>query len=140
MKWIGWLSVVIWVKCTHAITHVRDMLMSMCKLGNSNSLWEFQLQGLCRGGMLSRDKIGTCICWVLYESVRRLYCTESSWIRVLYEIVSWSMIYIIYDSGVFSFMLSQKNLCMCSWYFTLWSWFNLRKNISRSNYVFNNGI
>jgi hypothetical protein len=25
---------------------------------------------------------------LLYDSVRRLYCTESSWIRVLYEIVS----------------------------------------------------
>jgi hypothetical protein len=25
---------------------------------------------------------------ILYDSVRRLYCTKSSWIRVLYEIVS----------------------------------------------------
>jgi len=38
------------------ITHAMDMLMSMCKLGNlwmSNSLWEFKLQRLCRGGKLS---------------------------------------------------------------------------------------
>jgi hypothetical protein len=26
-----------------------------------------------------------CICLFVYDSVRRLYCTESSWIRVLYE-------------------------------------------------------
>ena len=68
-------------------------------------------------------KIGTCICWFVYDSVKRLYCTKSSCITVLYEIVSWFMIYIIYDSGVFSFMLSRKNFCvMCSWYFTLWLW------------------
>ena len=38
------------------ITHAVDMLMSMCKLGNScmiRSLWEFELQRLCRGGNLS---------------------------------------------------------------------------------------
>ena len=52
MKGIVWLSVVIGVKCTHVITHAVDMLMSMWKLGNLHSLWEFELQRLCRGGRL----------------------------------------------------------------------------------------
>jgi hypothetical protein len=33
-------------------------------------------------------RIGTCIFLFVYDSVRGLYCIESSWIRVLYEIVS----------------------------------------------------
>ena len=88
-------------------------------------------------------EIGTCICWFVYDSVRRLYCTESSWIRVLYEIVSWFMIYIIYDSGFLALRFPSKTFVLCVidislcalW---LWSWFNcFRKNNSRSDSIFN---
>ena len=89
------------------ITHAVDMLMSMCKLGNCNSVVRILIARICVEEASYLDTgIGTCICWFVYESVRWLYFTESSWIRVLYEIVSWFMIYIIYDSGVFSFTLS----------------------------------
>ena len=90
-------------------------------------------------------RIGTCICWFVCDSVRRFYCTESSWIRVLYEIVSWFMIYIICDSGVFIFKLSVKLLCYVLLIFHFVHCGCDRglifyKNNSRSDYVFNSGV
>ena len=54
-----------------------------------HSLSDSNCRDLCRGGRLSGHRELTHVfVEFLYDSVRRLYCTESSWIRVLYEIVS----------------------------------------------------
>jgi hypothetical protein len=71
------------------ITHAVDMLMSMCKLHNSNSIVRIPIAEIVqRRQAVWTQRIGICIFRFVYDSVRRMYCTERSWIKFLYEIVS----------------------------------------------------
>ena len=149
MKGTVWLSIVIWVNFTHAILHIMDVHMRNAQ-PRQEEFESFCRFSICRDcaeevGCLKVVNWHMNLSIFVWQCETIVYCTESSWIRVLYEIVSWSMIYIIYDSGVFSFMLPGKTSVLClidlsSWYYNWRLCFKFCKNICRSDSIINSGI